>query len=81
MWLMNELRVQARRRSGNEDRPAKRSQRTSDNEGGTDGSEPTLEFELVILEELVPTPEVIATLTAEGCIEPMTSCRQRVQAI
>ena len=30
--------------------------------------EPTLEFELVILEELAPTPELIATLTAEGCI-------------
>ena len=30
--------------------------------------EPTLEFELVILEELAPTPELIAALTAEGCI-------------
>ena len=30
--------------------------------------EPTLEFELVILKELAPTPELVATLTAEGCI-------------
>ena len=30
--------------------------------------EPMLEFELVILEELAPTPELITTLTAEGCI-------------
>lgn len=30
--------------------------------------EPTLEFELVILEELALTPELIATLTAERCI-------------
>ena len=30
--------------------------------------EPTLEFELVILEESAPTPELIATLTADGCI-------------
>ena len=30
--------------------------------------EPSLDLELVILEELDPTPELIATLTAEGCI-------------
>ena len=30
--------------------------------------ESTLEFELVLLEESAPTPELIAALTAEGCI-------------
>ena len=30
--------------------------------------EPTPEFELVILEDLAPTPELIAALTAQGCI-------------
>ena len=30
--------------------------------------EPTLEFELVLLEDLTPTPELLAVLTDEKCI-------------
>ena len=29
---------------------------------------PTLEFELVFLEDLAPTPELLSVLTAETCI-------------
>ena len=64
MWLMNELRVHKEALRNEEVRQAVAEDLRKK---GLD-VEPTLEFELVIVEELAPTPELIATLTAEGCI-------------
>ena len=64
MWLMNELRYHEEALRNEEVRQAVAEDLRNK---GLD-VEHTLEFELVILEELAPTPELIATLTAEGCI-------------
>ena len=64
MWLMNEIRVHEEALR-NED--VRQAVAEDFRKKGLD-VEPTLEFELVILEELAPAPELIATLTAEGCI-------------
>jgi len=64
MWLMNEIRVHEEALRNDEVRQAV----AEDLRKKGFDVEPTLEFELVILEELAPAPELIATLTAEGCI-------------
>ena len=63
-WLMNELRFheEALRNEDVREGVAK------DLRGKGFEVEPTLEFELVLVEDLSPSPELIASLTAESCI-------------
>ena len=63
-WLMNELRFHKEVLRNEEVRQAV----AQDMRARGIDVEPTLEFELVFLEDLTPTPELLAVLTGERCI-------------
>ena len=64
IWLMNELRVHEKALRNEEVRQAV----AQDLRGKGLDVEPTLEFELVLLEDLPASPELITSLKAESCI-------------
>ena len=70
-WLMNELRCHEKVLRDEEVRQAV----IQDLRGKGFDVEPTLEFELVFLEDLPTSPELIASLTAESCISRNLSRR------
>ena len=75
-WLMNELRFHEEVLRNEEVRQTV----AQDMRARGIDVEPTLEFELVFLEDLTPTPELLAVLTGERCISK-NLCRRGLAVV